>query len=82
MRTNAPAWTSTVGQHALLDDPIRPQQQRLRDRDADGLRGLHVDHQLELRRLFDGEISGLGALEDPIDKRRRPAIVIGDVDSI
>src|SRR5512132_408791 len=32
---------------------IRPQQQRLRDREAEGLGGLEIDHQLELggRRL-------------------------------
>src|SRR5713101_5743230 len=32
---------------------IRPQQQRRRDRQAERLRGLEVDDQLELRRLFD-----------------------------
>src|SRR4030095_3723886 len=37
-------------EHALLDDLVRTQQQRLRDRDADGLRALHVDNQLELPR--------------------------------
>ena len=47
----------------LLDDLIRTQQQRRRDREPERLRGLEVDHQLELRRLLDGEIAGLRAVE-------------------
>jgi hypothetical protein len=39
---------------SLLHDHIRPRQHRLRDREAEGLRGLEVDHQLELGRLLDG----------------------------
>jgi hypothetical protein len=35
-----------------LDDLVRPQQQRLRDRQAEGLGGLEVDDQLELGRLL------------------------------
>ena len=38
----------------LLDHLIRSQQQRLRDREAERLRGFEVDDQLELRWLFDG----------------------------
>src|SRR5713101_2973582 len=49
---------------ALLDDLIRPPQQRRRDREAEGLGGLEVDHQLELRGLLYGEIGRLRALED------------------
>src|SRR5713101_7599981 len=50
-----PSWKS-------LDDLIRPQQQRRRDREAEGLRGLEVDHQLELRRRLDREIARAGTL--------------------
>jgi len=32
------------------------------------LRRLEVDHQLELGRLLDGQVGGLGALEDLIDE--------------
>src|SRR5262245_58966899 len=32
-----------------------------------GLRGLHVDYQLELRRLFHGQVTWLGALEDLVN---------------
>jgi hypothetical protein len=51
---------------ALLDDLVRPQQQRLRNRDPERLGRLEVDDQLELRRLLDGKVGGFGALEDPI----------------
>jgi hypothetical protein len=51
-------------EHGLLDHLVRPEQQRLRNREAERLRGLEIDHQLELRRLLDGEIGGLGALKD------------------
>src|ERR1700730_10465866 len=46
----------------LLDHLIRPLQERRRDREAEGLGGLEVDHQLELGRLLDGEVAGLRAL--------------------
>jgi hypothetical protein len=46
-------------EHALLDDLIRPNQERLRDGDAKRLGGLDVDDQLELRGLLDGQIAGL-----------------------
>ena len=52
------------GQHALLDHLIRPQEDRLRDREPKGLRGLQVDHELEFGGLLDGKVGGLGALQD------------------
>src|SRR5207245_580266 len=35
-----------------------------RDRQAEGLRGLEVDDELELRGLLDGQVGRLRALED------------------
>ena len=55
------ARSGLTGQHALLNHLIRPLQQRLRDRESEGLRGLQVDHQLELRWPLDGQLSRLGA---------------------
>src|SRR5215470_2310210 len=49
----------------LLDDLIRPPQQRWRNRQAESLGSLEVDDQLELGRPFNGEVAGLGPLEDP-----------------
>ena len=34
-------------EHGLLDDLVRPQEQRPRDRQANGFRRLHIDDQLE-----------------------------------
>src|SRR5216683_5328696 len=51
----------------LLNQLIRPYQERLGDGQAEGLGGLEVDHQLELRRLLDGKVAGLCALEDLVD---------------
>jgi hypothetical protein len=55
-RRSWPRWSST----ALLDDLIRLQQDRLRDRQPERLGGLEVDDQLELLWLLDGEVAGLG----------------------
>src|SRR5713101_3479590 len=52
---------------SLLDDLIRPQQERLRNREPDGLRRLEVDDQLELGRLLDGQVGRLGALQDLVN---------------
>src|SRR6266849_9947573 len=52
---------------ALLNHLIGAQQQRLRDREAEGLGDLEVDHQLELGRLFDRQVTWFCALEDLVD---------------
>jgi len=49
-----------------FDHLIRPVEQRLWNVDADLLCRLEIDHQLELRRLLDGKIGGLGSLQDSI----------------
>ena len=51
-------------EHELFDYLIGPQQQCLRDCESERFGGLEVDHQLEFRGLLNGEIGGLGALED------------------
>src|SRR5438874_1941019 len=54
----------TLEPFSWMDDLIRPLEQRLRNREAQGFRGLQVDHEVELRRLLDGQVAGLGALQD------------------
>jgi len=49
------------------DDLIRRQEERRRDREAEGLRGLEVDDQVKLRRLLDGQVGGFSAFENAID---------------
>src|SRR5438477_10985027 len=46
-----------------LNDLVGAQQQRLQDRDPKCLRGLEVDDELELGRLFYWKIRGVGALQ-------------------
>src|SRR5712691_3720375 len=56
--------TIAASRSCLLYDLIRPPQEQPGDRQAERLRPLEIDHQLELRGLLDGKIRGLGALED------------------
>jgi hypothetical protein len=49
-----------LGSVTLLDDLVRPQQQRLRHRQAERLGRFEVDHELELRGLLDWKVSWLG----------------------
>ena len=46
-----------------LDHLIRPEQHRLRNRQADLLRRLEINHQLELRWLLYWKVGGLGAFK-------------------
>jgi hypothetical protein len=50
-----------------LDDLIRPQQERRRNRQAERLGGLEVDDQLERGRLLDRQVSGLRTFQDLVD---------------
>src|SRR5262245_24026851 len=52
---------------SLLDHVVGLEQQRRRDRQAEGPGRLEVEAQLELGRLLDGQLGGLGPLEDPVD---------------
>src|SRR5205809_822163 len=56
----------------LLNDLIRPPQQRLRDRQAKRFGRLEVDDQLEVRWLLDGEVGGLRALQNSVHKQSGP----------
>src|SRR6266446_2547851 len=45
---------------------IRPLQERRRDREAKGLRGLEVDDQLEFLGLLDGEVGWPRTIQDTV----------------
>src|SRR5215472_2391101 len=49
-----------------LDYLVRLKKDRLRDRQAKGLGRLEVDDQLELGRLFEGQVAWPGTLEDSV----------------
>src|SRR4029450_13539773 len=55
------------------------QQERLRARQAERLRGLHIHDQLELGGLLDGKVGGFGALENLVHKDSRLAVQVGNV---
>src|SRR5260370_34957814 len=57
-------------------------QERLRDREAERLRGLEVDDELEFGRQLHRQFAGFGALEDEIDVRGCSAVEIGQIDAV
>src|SRR5512145_2915406 len=57
----------------LLDDLIRPQQQRRRNGEAESLGGLEVDDELERTRLLDGQVAGFRAFEYLVNVRSGPS---------
>src|SRR6266852_2669198 len=72
MRLFGTRWKPREGPGVVsLDDLVRPRQHRLRDCQAEGLGGLEIDGQLELRRLLDGKLCRLGTFEDLVDVSRR-----------
>src|SRR5262249_14852090 len=54
----------TLGPFSWMNHLVRPRQHCRRNRQAECLDGLEVDDQLYLHGLLDGEVGGLGALED------------------
>src|SRR5215469_9875583 len=63
----------------LLDHPIRPCQDGRRDREPKRLRGLRIDHELELGRLLDGDVAGLRASEYFVDEERLTPIGLKNI---
>lgn len=60
------AMNSGVGRQDSLDHLVGAQHERLRNRDPERPRGLEIDCQLELRRLLDWNVGGLGAMKNPV----------------
>src|SRR5678815_539554 len=57
--------------HDSLDHLIGADQHALWDCEAEGLGCLQVDHELELGRLLERDVTRLRALEDLVDETRR-----------
>ena len=56
--------SNDIDRNPSLDHLVRPSQQRGRDREAEGLRRLAIDHELERRGLLDRQITGMGPSQD------------------
>src|SRR5262245_1836214 len=81
--TRAPLrWSGMLGCRTSLDHLICPLQKRLGDRQPKGLGGLEVDDQLARRRLLDGQVGGLSALEDLAHERSAPPTMLTEVHPI
>ena len=66
MRRNQFNPGSPLGSLPSLDYLIRSIKHRLWNDQTDLLGRFQIYHQLKLRRLFDGQISGLGSLQDSV----------------
>src|SRR5215470_11024175 len=53
----------------LLDHLVSGDEQSLRHRDAERLRSLEINHQVEFRRLLDWEIGWLSAFQNLVYER-------------
>src|SRR5262245_41047742 len=69
------SWPREGGVWLLLDYLVRSQQQCLWDREAEGLRGLEIDDQLELRGLLDRKIARLCTIENLVYGIRGAAVI-------
>src|SRR6266850_6828883 len=58
---------SSSGDMSSFDDLVRAPQQRVWKSQAERLRGLRVDHELELVRQLDRQVGHLGAAQDLSD---------------
>ena len=57
----------TATNNPSLDDLVGTKKERLRDRQADRLGSLEIDHQRDFGRLLDGKIGRPGTLQNLID---------------
>ena len=65
-----------------FDHLVGEQQHGLRDAQPKCLRGLDVDHELELGRLLNRQIARVGALQDAIDVACRLAELFRQIGAI
>src|SRR5262245_18804384 len=52
----------------LFDNSVRPEQDRLRNRQVERFRGFEIDHEFKFRRLLNGNIGWLRSFENLVDE--------------
>src|SRR6267142_3999178 len=72
MRT-ATSWPPTRPRLRSFDHLVRADREGLRNRQSERPGRSEVDEELELGWLLEGQLAGLGALQDLVDVVRRPA---------
>src|SRR5438128_4903141 len=77
-----PGWSAADPVRRLLDHLIRPQQQRRRQRQAEGLGGLEVDAEPKLGGLLHRQIGRHRSLENLVDIGCRAAKQIRHVNAV
>ena len=82
MEKSIQSWNRRMVLQRLLDHPIRPHQHIRRNRQADPLRRFQIYDELKFSRLFDGNIGGLGAFQDFVDKSSYALVAFGAVGSM
>src|SRR5262249_51440311 len=73
-----PAWRVYI----LLDQLVDAQQERFRNREAERLGGRKIENQIELGRLLDRNVAGLGPAQNLVDIVGGAAIPVFEVWSI
>src|SRR5262245_16476744 len=79
MENSVQSWRFWLGSRRSLDHSVRSYQHIRRNRQADLLRCYEIDHQLELRRLFHGQIDWLPSFEDFVHIDRGAPVQVGTV---
>src|SRR5262245_6670320 len=71
-----------VDRARLFDDVVSPPQHRLRDRQAEGLRGFEIDDQVKLAWLLNWQIRRLRASQNPAGERAEASVSIGETGTV
>src|SRR5215470_9688058 len=64
----------TAARMLLFDHLVSAQQRRCRHTQSERLGALEIKHELEFRSPFEGQVGGMGALENPVHEKADMAI--------
>src|SRR5262245_60382239 len=73
---------SPTAQSRLFNQLIRSKEHGPRDCETQRLRGPQIDDDLEFGRLLDGQIGGLGALQDLVNVARGTTEIVTNVGAV